>query len=127
MGLSRGLVVCKETIRANLMAELPFLACENILLGAVTQGADRQEAHKILRRHSRAAAERIRTQRGPNDLLERLRGEPMFAKVDLDAALELSAMVGLAPAQVDRLIEQVVEPIRLRYAEKLREKTELGV
>ncbi|MCZ6613041.1 MAG: adenylosuccinate lyase [Planctomycetota bacterium] len=125
--VTRGLVVCEETIRANLMAELPFLAGENILIGAVTQGADRQEAHKILRRHSRAAAEHIRTQRGPNDLLDRLRGEPMFAKVDLDAALELSAMTGLAPRQVDRLIEQVVEPIRLRYAEKLREKAEVGV
>ena len=51
----------------------------------------------------------------------------MFAKVDLDAALELSAMTGLAPRQVDRLIEQVVEPIRLRYAEKLREKAEVGL
>ena len=77
--------------------------------------------------HSRAAAERIRTQRGPNDLLERLRREPMFANVDLDAALELSAMIGLAPAQVDRLIEQVVEPIRLQYAEKLREKADVGL
>ncbi|MCH8153312.1 MAG: adenylosuccinate lyase [Planctomycetes bacterium] len=125
--VTRGLVVCEETISANLMAELPFLAGENILIGAVTQGADRQEAHRILRMHSRAAAERIRTQRGPNDLLERLRREPMFANVDLDAALELSAMIGLAPAQVDRLIEQVVEPIRLQYAEKLREKADVGL
>ena len=51
-----GLVVHEKTIRANLMAELPFMASENIMMAAVRSGADRQEAHELIRQHSQAVA-----------------------------------------------------------------------
>jgi adenylosuccinate lyase len=40
------------------MAELPFMAVENILIAAVKKGRDRQEVHEALRKHSMAAAQR---------------------------------------------------------------------
>jgi len=117
-GVAGGLVVYEKTIRANLMAELPFMATENILMAAVRQGADRQEAHEIIRQHSQAAAHTVKVEGGENDLLDRLVGEPMFHDLDLDAILDPTAYVGRAPEQVDRFVLGVVEPIRERYAEQ---------
>ncbi|MHC5024524.1 MAG: adenylosuccinate lyase [Planctomycetota bacterium] len=117
--VASGLVVHEKTIRSNLMAELPFMATENILMAAVRQGADRQEAHELIRQHSQQVAEAVKSAGARNDLLERLRAEPMFEDVDLDAVLDPMAYVGRAPEQVDRFVESVVEPVRARYAEAL--------
>jgi adenylosuccinate lyase len=114
-----GLVVYERTIRNNLMAELPFMATENILMAAVsTGGADRQEAHEVIRTHSQAAALRVKNEGGPNDLIERLRDDRLFRNlnVDWDSILNPNAYVGRAPEQVDRFIDQIVEPIRKRHA-----------
>jgi len=110
-----GLVVYEKTIRANLMAELPFMASENILMAAVRNGADRQEAHEIIRTHSQAAAHRVKSEGSSNDLLQRLREERLFQGLDLDSVLDPAAYVGRAPEQVDKFIAEVVEPIRSRY------------
>lgn len=114
-----GLDLCPRTIAFNLNRELAFLAGENILMAAVAAGADRQEVHEILRRHSRAAAERMSTEGGPNDLLDRLGNEPIFAGLDLATFADPVASVGRAPQQVQRFIEQVAEPIRRRYPDEL--------
>lgn len=126
--VASGLVVYEKTIRANLMAELPFMASENIMMAAVAQGADRQEAHEVIRSHSQAAAERVKREgAADNDLLTRLRDEPMFKGVDLDAVLDPTVYVGRAPEQVDQFIHEVVEPIRSRYQEQLNADTFLRV
>lgn len=111
-----GLVVHEKTIAANLMAELPFLASEDVIMAAVRAGGDRQAVHEVIRRHSRAAACRVKEEGAANDLLERLRGDPALAGVDLAAVLDPAAYVGRAPRQVDAFLESVVEPIRTRYA-----------
>ena len=113
-----GLVVNEATIRANLMREMPFLATENLMMSAVQGGADRQDAHEAIRRHSHAAAQRLKDTGLPNDLLQRLRGDPLFAGVDLEQTLDPALFVGRAPEQVDRFLRDVVEPIRARYAER---------
>ena len=115
VNVTSGLVVYPRVIEANLAAELPFMASENLLMAAVRAGGDRQEAHELLRRHSQAAADRVKREGGTNDLLERLRDESMFAGVDLDATADAAAFIGLAPEQVDRFVAEVVEPIRRRY------------
>jgi adenylosuccinate lyase len=115
LAVTAGLVVHERVIRDGLARELPFLATENLLMAAVRNGVDRQEAHEAIRRHCRAAAEQIKSTGGANDLLERLRAEPLLAGVELGGALDPSDYVGRAPEQVDRFLEEVVEPIRQRY------------
>jgi adenylosuccinate lyase len=114
-----GLVVYPAVIGANLRAELPFLASEDLLMAAVRQGADRQDAHEAIRRHAQAAARRVKVDGGPNDLLERLGHDPLFAKLDLHHVLDPSAFIGRAAEQVDSFIEHVVEPVRARYRKAL--------
>ncbi len=114
--VASGLVVYEHTIRKNLMAELPFMASENILMAAVNDGADRQEAHEAIRGHSQAAAHRVKTEGADNDLIDRLRSDPMFINIDLDRVLNPGDYVGRAPEQVDAFRREVVEPIRQRYA-----------
>jgi len=41
-----GMVVYPQMITKNLMAELPFMATENIMMAAATAGGDRQELHE---------------------------------------------------------------------------------
>ena len=127
INVSSGLVVYERTVAANLAAELPFMASENLMMAAVQRGGDRQELHEIIRGHSQAAAQRVKAEGRPNDLLERLRDEPAFAGVDLEAALDPAAFVGRAPQQVERFLAEVVEPIRQRYAGRLGGGGELKV
>jgi adenylosuccinate lyase len=86
---------------------------------AVAAGGDRQELHERIRQHSQQAAQVVKLHGGRNDLLERLRQDPAFTHVDWDQALEPSQFVGRAPQQVDEFVQDVVEPIRQRYADCL--------
>ena len=110
-----GLVVYPKTIQRNLAAELPFMATENLLMKAVAAGGDRQDLHEKIRVHSQEAARRVKAEGEDNDLMDRLRNDPSFAGVDLDAAMNPLDFVGRAPEQVDQFIAEQVEPIRKRY------------
>lgn len=114
-----GLVVYPQVIAKNLNEELPFLATENILMAAVAAGGDRQDLHERIRQHSQAAAAVVKQQGGANDLMARLKHDSAFATANLDAALDASKFVGRAPEQVDEFIQNVVAPIRERYAGSL--------
>jgi len=83
VNVARGLVVYPKTIEAAVMSELPFMATEEILMAAVQQGGDRQELHESIRKHSQAAAEIVKMQAKPNDLLDRLKSDKAYAKIDL--------------------------------------------
>jgi adenylosuccinate lyase len=125
--VSRGLVVYPKTIAAAVSAELPFMATEEILMAAVRAGGDRQKLHEVIRKHSQAAAARVKQEGAANDLLQRLSREPDFAKINLDNILNPSQFVGRAPEQVERFVKEVVEPIRERYAKELGNTPELKV
>jgi len=115
LNVVRGLVVYPEMVRRNLDAELPFLATENILMAAVEAGGDRQELHERIRRHSMEAARRMKEEGKPNDLLDRLKADEAFARLDFDQLLQPSKFIGRAPEQVDAFLRRVVEPIRNRF------------
>src|SRR4051812_18115769 len=83
INVARGLVVYPETTRAAVMAELPFMATEEILMAGVAAGGDRQDLHERIRRHSQAAAQAVKMEGRPNDLIERLRPDKAFANIDL--------------------------------------------
>ncbi len=122
-----GLVVYPRVIAANLDAELPFMATENILMAGVAAGGDRQELHERIRQHSHAAAAVVKEQGGRNDLLDRIAADPAFAKVDLQAVVDPVQFVGRAPEQVDEFLAEVVEPVRRRYPGALASEAEVRV
>lgn len=125
--VASGFEVHTALVRANLMAELPFMTTENLMMEAVRRGQDRQEVHEAIRRHSRDAGQRVKDQGLDNDLIERLRAEPLLADVDVDSLMDPMAYVGLAPRQVDAFVREVAGPIRGRYAGRLGEGGEVGV
>ncbi|MSR29320.1 MAG: adenylosuccinate lyase [Phycisphaerales bacterium] len=122
-----GLVVYPHSCKARLTAELPFLATEDIMLAAVAQGADRQDAHERIRTHARAAAHRVKGEGAPNDLLDRLRQDGMFATLDFSKVLDAGQFIGRCREQVDGFVRDVVEPIRVRYDSELGSEPELRV
>jgi adenylosuccinate lyase len=122
-----GFVVHERMIAAHLDAELPFMMSENLMLAAAKRGADRQEAHEAVRRHSQAAAARVKGEGGSNDLLERLASDPLFAGVDLDAVCAGEAAIGQSAQQVDRFLRDIVGPIRSRYGASLADEPVLSV
>ena len=127
VNVARGLVVYPKTIEAAVMGELPFMATEEILMAGVRAGGDRQELHEVIRRHSMAAAEQVKMHGRPNDLLDRLKTDPTFARVELDKVMDPRQYVGRAPQQVEQFIAAVVEPIRQRYREQLGQDVALRV
>ncbi len=54
-----------------------------------------------------------------NDLIERLRNEPLLEGVDLDAALDPSKYVGLAVEQTEAFVREYIEPLREDYGEQV--------
>ncbi len=125
--VAKEFVVYPGQIRARLAAELPFLATEDILMEAVAAGGDRQALHERIRRHSRAAAEAVKLHGQPNDLLDRLRGDPAFGRVNLARAMRPKANVGLAPQQVDAFLRDVIAPLKRRHRGTPRRKPEIVV
>ena len=123
-----GLVVYPKVIEKHLEEELPFMATEEILMAGVRNGGDRQELHELIRVHSQEAGRQVKEFGQSNDLIDRLKKEPGFANVDLTGALDPNRFVGRAPEQVDRFIQDVVEPIRRQYPDDVgRNVEELNV
>ena len=121
--VASGLVVNEAMVRKNLMAELPFLATENIMMEAVKTGGDRQDLHEKIRVHAQAAGMRVKQEGLDNDLIERLKADPAFKSVHHllteDQLLDPMKYVGRSVEQTERFLREVVEPLRERYADEL--------
>ncbi|MDG2423764.1 MAG: adenylosuccinate lyase [Phycisphaerales bacterium] len=122
-----GLVVYPETIRRNLEAELPFMASEELLMEAVRRGGDRQEVHEAIRQHAQDAANRVKSEGADNDLIERLRKEPLMDGIDLEALLDPARYIGRSSSQVDQFNDKIVGPISQRYAPEALDEAALKV
>jgi adenylosuccinate lyase len=57
----------------------------------------------------------------PNDLLERVKADPLFAAIHdrLDSLIDPSLFVGRAPQQVDEFIADEIQPILDEYKDLL--------
>ena len=123
--VASGLVVHEAMVRKNLMAELPFLATENILMEAVKAGGDRQDLHERLRVHAQEAGMRVKRDGLENDLIERIKSDDAFASIHHllteDGLLDPMKYVGRAVEQTQRFVEEVIEPLRERYKNELGE------
>ena len=84
--VAEGLVVNREVIGEHVRRELPFIACERVLMEAVRAGGDRQELHEKLRQHAHAALAEVKAGR-PNDLFDRLGADPAISGVALKGLL----------------------------------------
>ncbi len=109
--VTRGLIVYPRVIARHLNEELPFMATESILMEGVARGGDRQVLHERIRQHSMAAAEQVKQHGRPNDLLDRLRHDPAFQGIDLDACLDARRYVGRAAEQVSEFLQTCLEPV----------------
>ena len=124
-----GLVVYPKVIRKHMMAELPFMATENIMMDAVKAGGDRQELHERIRELSMEAGKNVKVNGEENNLLELIAADPAFglSLEDLKKTMEPSRYVGRAPEQVDAFLGRVVKPILEKYSDILGEKAEINV
>jgi adenylosuccinate lyase len=120
-----GLEVFPAVIQRNVREVLPYMATENLLMAAVAAGADRQEAHEQIRKHSREVSAAIRRGDEENNLLDLLRADPLFARVRFDEALVPERFVGRAPQQVEEFLAEEVAPMRQRYPHLLGRTAEV--
>ena len=124
-----GLVVYPKVIRARVMAELPFMASENIMMRAVKKGGDRQELHEKLRVHARASAAVVKEEGKPNDLLERILSDSAFGltQEELGEILRPELYTGRSADQVSEFLEETIRPLIDANRSLLGEKAELAV
>lgn len=124
-----GLVVYPKVVRARVLAELPFMATENIMMHAVKKGGDRQELHERLRLHSIAAGKVVKEEGGANDLIARVLADPAFGLVqaDIDGLLVPEHFIGRAPQQVTEYLDSAVRPLLKQNEQLLGERYVLSV
>lgn len=124
-----GLVVYPKVVEARVMAELPFMATENIMMQAVKKGGDRQELHERLRTHSLAAARVVKEEGGKNDLLQRIAADAAFglSMDELSQVMHPALFVGRAPEQVTEYLRDYIKPMLKSNKALLGVKAELKV
>ncbi len=129
MNVTNGLVVYPKMVRSRLMAELPFMASENIMMDAVKRGGNRQELHERIREHAMAAGKVVKELGEPNDLLERIAGDPAFglSMEDLDKIVIPENYTGRSAEQVKEFIENCVRPALAAFHGELGKDYELTV
>ncbi|MCR5344664.1 MAG: adenylosuccinate lyase [Lachnospiraceae bacterium] len=106
--VSNGLRVNEKVVEKVTMEYLPFIATENIMMEAVKKGANRQEAHEIIRQCSMAAVDKMK--RGESfDLLSDLAGHPemKLSKDDIKGILDPKLYTGRCGHQVENLVAKV--------------------
>ena len=113
MNVTDGMVVYPEIIRRRVMAELPFMATENIMMDAAKKGASRQELHERIREYSMTAAMEVKQYGRDNNLCELIVKDPLFmiTKEELDAVLKPENYIGRSDQQVDEYLADFITPI----------------
>lgn len=124
-----GLVVYPKMIEKHVMAELPFMATEYIIMECVKNGGDRQELHEKIRVHSMEAGKMVKIEGKENDLLERILKDEYF-KLDKDKLVNIvdpKNFTGFASQQTEDFIKTEVKPILEKYEFCLGMTTDLKV
>jgi len=130
--VASGLIVHEAMVRKNLMAELPFMATENLLMACVKLGGDRQHYHEIIRVHAQSAGMRVKQEGLDNDLLDRLTADPAFHTPSLTAELDWNGLmdpmryIGRSEQQTDRFIQHVARSLRERFKDDIADLEDSG-
>ncbi len=127
MNVTDGMVVYPEMIRRRVMAELPFMATENIMMDAAKKGASRQELHERIREYSMTAAMEVKQYGRDNNLCDLIVNDPLFmvTREELDAVLKPENYTGRSSQQVDEYLADFIDPILLANKELLGESFEM--
>lgn len=129
MNVTENLVVYEKVIEKRVKEELPFMATENILMEAVKAGGNRQILHEEIRRLSMQAAENVKINGQPNNLIELIKSDALFASVkeSIDESINPKNFIGMAPEQTLDFIENEVNPVLDKNSEFLNKKSILKV
>jgi len=124
-----GLVVYPKVIEKHMMAELPFMATENIMMDAVKAGGDRQELHEKIRELSMEAGRTVKVEGKDNNLLELIAADPAFHMTldQLQQSMDPKKYVGCSAHQVDKFLAEVVRPILDANRDQLGVTAEINV
>ena len=124
-----GLVVYPKVIEKHFMAELPFMATENIMMDAVKAGGDRQELHERIRELSMEAGRNVKEEGKDNNLLELIAADPAFNLTldELKQSMHPSRYIGRSKEQVERFLQTVVNPVLEANKELLGMTAEINV
>ena len=129
LNVTEGLVVYPKVIEKHLMAELPFMATENIMMDAVKAGGDRQELHEKICTLSMEAGREVKTLGRDNNLLELIARDSAFnlGIKDLKKAMDPSRYIGRAKEQTEAFLADVVSPVLEKYKDMLGMHSEINV
>ena len=124
-----GLVVYPKVIEKHMMAELPFMATENIMMDAVKAGGDRQELHERIRELSMEAGRNVKVEGKDNNILELIAADPAFNLTleELQKTMDPKKYVGRAKEQTESFIAKVVNPVLDSHKEMLGMTAEINV
>lgn len=124
-----GMVVYEKVIEKHLMAELPFMASENIMMNQVKKGGDRQELHERIRELSQIAGKNVKEFGLENNLLELIKNDEFFEidESELMEVLSPSKYIGRCVSQVEEFIENEVNPIILKNENLIQKTKEVEV
>ena len=124
-----GLVVYDKVITKQFMAEIPFMATENIMMDAVKKGGDRQELHELIRRYSMEAGRNVKVEGKENNLAELIANDPAFGLTldEINAVMKPENFVGRSPRQVEDFLSEVVYPIIEKNKDLLGVEVEINV
>lgn len=127
--IMEGLVVYEKIIKKHIMAELPFMATEYVIMECVKAGGDRQELHERIRLHSMEASKQVKIEGKDNDLIDRIIADDYF-KLDKEKLLALLNPVnftGFAAEQTEKFIKTEIKPIIEKYKDLLGIESDLRV
>ena len=127
INVTSGMVVYPKIVRKRVMAELPFMATENIMMDAVKKGGDRQALHEKIRQYSMEAGKKVKEEGLENDLCERILADPMFmiTKEEMDAIMAPENFTGRSAQQGEEFVSELVQPILEANKDILNETFEM--
>lgn len=113
INVTSDIVVYPKVIESRVMAELPFIASENIMMDLVRRGADRQDVHEKIRLLSIAAGKRVKEDGEKNDMLERICADPSYniTMDELKNILIPSRYTGRSEHQVKEFVAEYIDPV----------------
>jgi adenylosuccinate lyase len=123
INITSDMVVFPAQIKKHLVAELPFMATEKILMEAVEKGESRQEMHELIKEHSLAAGKVVKELGRENDLFNRLAGDDRipFSLQELETMVsDYSQFTGRAKEQTEEFLHEIVSPLLEKNSAQLK-------